>query len=222
VKSVLDWIATVKDSPSEGFVRYGKAEHVVGMFEHGTFRLAPASGYDDPTLNRARQSNELLIEAEVDTKRERFARGGTSPTDPDIPFVPLSATMTKKATSDFYVLCCSRQISARLFFDFDADSCIFIRNEHEFMRRFTAAVAEQLPGWVAANDDVRYYEPFSPQAKLATIPFYKPWRFEYQHEHRIVVAPPTPIDRIQPVIISLGSLADIAALFVAHATQPGR
>lgn len=220
IERVNTYIKGVTEHPSDGLVKYGRREHLAPMLERGRVRLAPAAAYADPSLNRARQATELELEVFVDTTRTRFQVLDEAGEEVLGTLSPPRATITRRARSNYLVLCTSRRLSARLFFDFDADACLVVRDRAEFVRRLTAAVSDALPGWAFSQGDVRYFDPFSPDAGRASIPFFKPVRYEYQHEHRIAVVPPESTDTLDPVFVELGPLHDIATLFVPGDSVP--
>lgn len=213
IEAVTRFTRGLSKVPTDGLARLGKAEHICDMLECGRFRLSPASSFTDPSLNRARQANELAVERHLDPSQFKIelvesARASAGPLD------PLRATVTQESPTDFLVLCTSRRVSARSFFDFDdADACLIIRDRAEFLRRLNTAVHAKFAGWRFAADDIWYFDPFSRHAHRASIPFYKPVRYEYQQEHRVVVVPPQPVAQLQHAFIEIGALHDIATMF---------
>lgn len=217
IAPVVSFVSQWTDSPTDGLAKYGRREHLREALEHGRIRLSPAAYYSDPTLNRARQASELALTVEIDPERTKFEILNEERTEVLGTFKPLQATITRSAGSNFLVFCTSRRISARLFLDFDSDACLIIRDRGEFIRRLTIACGRTLPGWSLRQRDIVYYDSYSPKARHASIPFWKPLRYDYQSEHRIVLVPPVPQYDLDHVIVELGPLHDIATLFVPDA-----
>jgi len=214
IDSVMQFIRTSGLSPeTAGFFRYSSRARLESLLDTGELWLSPASGMDDPSLNRAQRDKELEFDIEEDPtgvviqilSDDRSTVLGSDP--------PLRLTRTKRSVTDFYALCSSRTLTSRLFFDFSADSCLICNDGVEFVRRVEAAVRSQLPGWKVFDGSVRYFDPYSRVARRATIPFFKTVRFEYQQEFRIAIAPPEPIPRLEPRSINIGPIDDIASIF---------
>lgn len=222
IQSVIEFIRTTDlRTVKDGLVRYDNHVWLSRLLETGELQLSPASSFTDSSLNRAQKANELELTVEIDTRRTRFEILNEDRSN-SLGFVePTRAQITKKAPTDYYVWCSSRRLTARLFFDFERDACLVIRDRHEFMRRLTAAAAVSLPGWQVVAADLVYYDPFSKDARRASIPFYKHIRYEYQAENRVVLSPPKPHSRLKHLLLRLGPLNDIATLFVPERSGDG-
>jgi hypothetical protein len=79
-----------------GFAKFGKKEHIRRAFEEGVLRVAPASGFNDPSLNQAQKDDEL--QHWVVTRKTGLKRGRrppkpaprSAPTSPSSPAIALS------------------------------------------------------------------------------------------------------------------------------------
>jgi hypothetical protein len=111
--------------------------------------------------------------------------------DFDVPYLG-SAQIDVQVTTDFYVYCLAGVADARLFDDFDADTCVVITKPSEFKARIQAAVSKQLPGWKFVTGPVIYFDPFFCHAHQIVPHYWKNFRFSYQNEYRLVWLPPTP------------------------------
>ena len=66
--------------PTSGFAKFGKQIHTRTAFEEGVLRVAPASGFNDPSLNSAQRDDELQHWDVTPNKQllMRFLRPGRS------------------------------------------------------------------------------------------------------------------------------------------------
>lgn len=172
--------------------RYSKKQHNENLMSLGQLRIAPASTYNDGTLNRARRDNELIME--VAEAGENFE------------------------TDDFYTICFSSIYSYRNYCEFD-NSCVVINDVGEFQSRFNKTIREYnktskgLKISEVKACPIYYYDPFNIKSPTTVDEIFltKPFRFAYQHEFRLVVLPtkPQPLDVF---FLELGPLDDIAEL----------
>jgi hypothetical protein len=191
-------------------LKLGKRAHMEAMFEAGQLRIAPASGYRDPSLNDAVRDDELSFES--------IAPPGTKvivSETRDGPFVPVGGVqilrMKSTLPTDYFVYCMAHSARPRLFGDFEADACVVITNPKEFIDRVVAAVELKLPGYAHSRAKVRYADPHFDHGRLP-IALTKHFRFAYQREFRMIWVPPTPQKDLKPFLITVGTLKDIAAL----------
>lgn len=195
--------------PSESLVKYGKREFLKSALRDGEIRIAPASTYDDPSLNVAAKDDELCGEIYY---------------DPQIPFndvppgtilLPPGRTPFRwRMDTDYYVYCLSERLSTRLVLDFEAQACLVIGNPEAFLSRVTGAVARQLGNWRFVADRVEYFDPLQVSPAEVRAPMWKHFRYAYQREVRLAWLPPKPVRTLQPLFVRLGSIEDIAELVV--------
>jgi hypothetical protein len=127
------------------------------------------------------------------------------------------AVLSHKKPKDHYIYCVTVRFDFRYFFDFNADACVIVKDQDEFVRRLLEAVERELPGWNIRFENVRYIDPYFMLHYLGSagegIYFFKDFRFMYQFEHRLVAIPPSGfLGTLEHRNISLGSLSDIAEL----------
>jgi hypothetical protein len=128
---------------------------------------------------------------------------------------PTNLTLCKDLNLNFHALCLSRGFRRRHWADRPRNDCVVvIHNRAEFVRRVIAAVEDQLPGWGADDDRVSYYDPLLDHDDAIRAPFWKHFKYHNQMEHRIVLIPPQDLPRQDRVSVRLGSLMDLAFLFV--------
>jgi hypothetical protein len=107
------------------------------MFEQGQIRIAPASGYRDPSLNDAVRDDELSF--------ENIARPGAtlmvskSREGPSVPVGGIYDIRVKSTLpTDYFVYCMAYSARPRLFGDFDADACVVVTDPKEFVKHVEA------------------------------------------------------------------------------------
>ncbi len=200
--------------PPSGFAKFGKQKYIRQAFEYGILRVAPASGFNDPSLNSAQKDDELLHwtvtpneqimmrvmgldnkgnEVEIPVEKKELFRGMTVP--------------------DFYVWCCGYGYDARLFHEFEADAVLIVRDMDVFRSRFSAAMQKTLPGWTMKDGPLSYYDPYTiSREQLAPI-FSKNIRYLHQNEYRFAWSAPWGVKAALPLYPDLGSLSDIAEYY---------
>jgi hypothetical protein len=128
------------------WVKYGKYRFLKDTLEKGILRIAPASSYNDSSLNLAQQDDELMISIfglpsevslEVTDGKTGKPKGRIKPKG--------NVKYTMTARSNYYVCCLALSFDYRLFGDFEADCALIIKEPREFMNRlFLPRVSETL------------------------------------------------------------------------------
>ena len=193
----------------QNLVKYGKLKYMAPFLEEGLLRVAPASYYDDASLDPARRDDELFREIDVGA----FGMGvlkGFSPSA--LRRSPLRRRVTMEANTNYYLSCLSTVLSRRLLHDFEAECAVILRDRDEFVRRLTRAVAEQFPDWRVVEAPVVYFDPLQVTEAEVEPLVWKHFRYAYQREYRIAWLPPRPISLLEPFEVRLGSLKDMAEI----------
>ena len=200
----------------EILVKLGKREHMWEMFSSGRVRIASARSYSDPSLNHAMQDDELRIDLLQRGSEVRLQLLDESTGKPKQNIRPIGeATHSFDLKSNYYVYCMTHFLSYRLFDDFDADSCVIIRDPKEFRTRLVQAVQRQLTSWVGWDQSVEYIDPYFHNNTDIDLCFSKHFRFWYQQEYRFCWLPQgRSCTSLEPFFVELGSLEQIAE-FVA-------
>jgi hypothetical protein len=174
-------------------------------------RIAPASSYNDPSINPAISDQELEIRiplSEGTFIKETEVNGQTT-------YRPINGYITKKALMDYYIYCLSVEFSPRLFLDFDADSCLLITDPKTFIDRVIPAFNSVFPEWNYGKGPVKYIDPLNPPPiKDIEVRACKHFRFMYQREYRFVWAPRRLIPQLEPLFLNIGSMQGYAKLIV--------
>ncbi|MCY3813508.1 MAG: hypothetical protein OXH15_17070, partial [Gammaproteobacteria bacterium] len=113
-------------------------------------------------------------------------------------------------------------LDPRFFLDFDADCCVIIMRR-PFVERLISKAPPQLPNTSMSVGGVRYVDPLgalpsSWPVKSSDIPMTKLFRYAYQREVRFTCVPSKPTEQLEPRVLHLGPLTDIAELVAIPAT----
>jgi hypothetical protein len=197
-----------RDVSGSVFVKYGQRQHLESMLERGAIRIAPASSYDDPSLDPARSASELVAEIDVGS----FALGSVGGLRPSQARRSGLRRRVRLEMQDYYVFCGSTLITRRLLRDFEADCCIAVFDREEFERRLQRVVEVQLPDWRFISEPVEYYDPLQVTEIEMKPVVSKHFKYAYQKEHRMAWIPRGPIPSLEPIDVEVGGLSDVAEL----------
>ena len=187
--------AAVAGVPKQGpyLVKYGKAEHMRGLYERGELHVAPASGFDDPDHNQAVRDRELslrhygVVANDAGFLKARDVNENPAVMrEPDHRFVPLShapkaqrdeVTGFESYGPDAWMYCVSELLAPRLFSDFGADACVVLDRD-AFLARVCDALRPPAGNKVFAHGLVHYIDPIGaysqprrpPQVHISYVP----------------------------------------------------
>lgn len=194
-------------------VKYGEQRYLQPMLEKGILRIAPASSYSDPSLNLARKDTELEVSILLDPAETTVELINEETLESERPIEVIgNLTASMNYTSDYYVYCLAMKYNARLFDDFEANSCLIIHQPIKFVERLYKEVSNKLPGWTGRATGVTYYDPLRIDRMPSSVFFQKHFRYAYQREYRIVLLPPKPIKQSEPFFLELGSFEEFCDL----------
>jgi hypothetical protein len=196
-----------------GFAKFGKRDHTRASFECGIFRIAPASSYDDPSLNGAQADKELEHFTVTPNERLVFKLHGTdakgNEVEVDAKPIELFRYMN---VPDFYVWCCGNGCDLRALYDFQADALLLVKDVPTFTKRMLEAVEKAQPGSSPIHGHVVYYDPYTVQRSQLRPIFSKNLKYLYQNEYRFAWKMP-PGTALAPFFVELGPLDDIAQFY---------
>ena len=193
-------------------VKYGKLKYLQPAFDSGKIRIAPASFYSDPSLNRAIRDSELEISIY------------SHPTNPklilDVGTDVLKASIRPagnvihilKSPTNYYVYCLAADYSYRMFGDFEADACLIINRPQRFINKLIDVVERKLHNLKGFATSVTYIDPINTSKEELDIFFCKHFRYTYQKEYRVIWLPPYAEMSLEPFEIEIGSLEDCSEL----------
>jgi hypothetical protein len=187
--------------------KFGKSEHLKPMFNDGVIRIAPASYYADPSLNKAIQDDELgfIIRCRSDSIILQSGTCSTFPTFGDVKFHLKSGT-------NYYVHCFAAAYTYREYDDFEADACIVISNPRKLFQKMMKAVRKQKSSFKGFASPVKYLDPLTCRPDSINIFFSKHFKYSNQNEVRTIWLPETPTVKLEPFFIEVGNMIDYADL----------
>ncbi|MBX9660981.1 MAG: hypothetical protein K2X00_20685 [Nitrospiraceae bacterium] len=200
--------------PNKDFIsRVGQREHMKAAYEHGRFRIAPATTYSDPSLNPAIRDEELSVTAvrSGDTAKIHRYDPKTGKTGDPIHAIG-NVTFSTTWQENFFVLCLTSGYRPRILDDFEANSLLVIHNVNRFLIRLKKAVKRARPDLAHFARPITYYDPYRVDPKSLEAPFAKNFRYAYQREFRAVWHKPGLGFDERPFFIEMGTLRDIATL----------
>jgi len=198
----------------EVFIKFGKAEHMRSLVERGALRVQSASYYATPSHNCAIKDDELSLPLSLALSRDDIIKVVLNPQD--VPDGPLEQRLdvTYNAGTDYWLYCVSSAIEPRLFVDFQADSCVIIKNRDHFQRLLTLQRAAKFPNTGHRHGAAVYIDPLRPSTVKIDVPMSKHFRYEYQCEYRFVWRPVKPKANLSYVDLEISNLEGIAELVV--------
>lgn len=114
---------------------------------------------------------------------------------------------------DYYIFCTSFKLDFRLFNDFEADSCLVIKDRGKFSKVLGEAMNELVPLEEMKYGLVEYFDPVKHNRKgEPEIQFHKHLKYFYQSEHRHVFSPRTQSNLKEEIFLELPELKDICEL----------
>jgi hypothetical protein len=195
-------------------IKFGKREHIKSLHERGALRIQPASFFAEANHNGAVRGDELKLGVSLVLSREDVVKVVINPQD-----VPLDASdqrvdVTFQSPTDFWLYCLTESVEPRLFVDFNADSCVVIRDRARFDQMLREACREPLRGAAVYTGPAVYVDPLLPTTAKIFVPFAKPFGYSYQDEHRFCWLPTIPTQRLTYVDVEIGSLKEFSDLIV--------
>lgn len=200
-KSAIDSLGGVK---SGRLYKFAKKRYIDDMFNKGLFRVAPASYYNDPSLNSAIRDDELVFNGAIAVGLKSLIKSG----DRIDSFGRLEYSVN--ARTNYYVSCFASNYTYREFDDFGADACLVIKEPRAFLNRFIKAGEQILSGYNGFSDAIKYLDPIVCDFTKIDVNFSKHFKYAYQNEYRVIWAPKEPATHLEPVFLEIGPLSDIA------------
>lgn len=159
----------------EILVKYGNAEHIEALYNHGDVYMPPASFYGDPDHNQAVHDKELAFSHyAVVMKNDSYLKSTDVCANwpvlkgPKHRILPLfhapdaeedHITRLESFGPDAWVYCVSSVLTPRLFSDFNANACIVLSRD-EFKDRICDALRPLAGTKLFSHGNVHYTDPF--------------------------------------------------------------
>jgi len=207
-------LASIQSRPGEVFIKFGKHTHMKHLYEAGTLRIQPATYFAEIIHNEAIRDNELAFAISVVLSRHELAKLVTNPQDVPQEVPPQRVDLEMKCSTDYWLYCVSSSVQARLFVDYNADSCVIIRDRPRFSEKLRDAGLQLLGGAAMHYGPVEYVDPLLPTAPRTFVPLLKHFRYTYQNEYRFCWLPRVAAPRVAHVDVRIGSLKDFSDLIV--------
>jgi hypothetical protein len=192
------------------FAKFGSRDHIANAFDRGALRIAPASSYDDPSLNPAQVDKELEHVSITPNEHLTFKLHGRDADGNEIEIPVQKKELSQyMMVRDFFVWCCGLGYDARLFHEFEAGAVLVIRDKDAFRARLSVAVGRVLRKGSMTDGPLKYYDPYTVRREQLVPIFSKHFRYMYQNEYRFAWTVPEG-EPLKPFFAELGPLHDIA------------
>lgn len=201
-KRAMDGVGTHLDC----LLKFSKKKYVQEMYGLGNFRLAPASFYNDPSLNAAIRDDELVFKGSASTKLKSAVKAGRVASGYG------RVEYSVKARTNYYVCCFASSYKNREFADFEADACLVIKKPRLFIDRLIKAGCDLLPGFEGFASNVKYLDPLLCDPTKIDVNFAKHFKYSYQNEYRAIWAPKEAASELPVKFLTIGALDDIAEI----------
>lgn len=184
--------------------RYSERKWLERSLEFGEFRLRPASDYKQQETDSARHDDEL-----VRINRSPAASVTITNLNAGQNIRPIGEVVYRAEVGTNYLTTCfSERWDESLFEDFpDTDACLVVHKVDDFCERLHRAADIALPQWAGIDAAVVYRG----VSELGAV-FSKPLQFLPQHEWRFAWRPSQRVEDISPILLAIGSIADIAEI----------
>lgn len=195
-------------------VKFGKRKHMENMLTKGELRITPSGFYSQGSLLKAMQDLETQREFHLPAFNEVLEGKSTISIKGVNGQVVDGFVKLVVECPDYMLWCACQDIDRRLPEDFGADAALIIRNVSAFVQRLSGVVRSIWPKSKIWSGAVGYYDPCSHVHLKRRPETIKHFSFAYQREWRTCIFPPEDQLPNEPVLLALGSLADIAELVV--------
>ena len=189
--------------PPSKLYRYSEFRWLERSLNFGEFRLRPASDYLSLEADTARQDDELtrIRTSKRDSVRITLKSGQE--------IRPISDLTYKSSIQiDYLTLCLSEDWHVDQFKAFsETDACLIVNHPQTFRERFYVAMEKSFPDWGGMDGPITY----GGRSPLGAM-FSKPIEFLSQFEWRFCWVPPQRTAKLEPMIIRIGDLKDIAEI----------
>jgi hypothetical protein len=213
-KKAAKRLASIGSKPRDVFIKFGKRKYMERLYESGELRIQPATYFAETSHNEAIQDDELRLTLSFALSRDDLLALVVNPKDVP-PAVPEHRANVKyEWPSDYWLYCVSSSVKARLFVDYNADSCVIIRDRGRFIEMLSNAVRHGLSSAAMDNGPVVYVDPLLPTTDKLFMPRVKHFKYTYQDEYRFCWLPTTRISKLTHMDVQIGSLRDFADFVV--------
>lgn len=188
-------------------VKFSRLDFLERMHQYGEIRVSPASSYANGNLLYAMQDLETKRDYTIPTY-DKLIEGYSAVSINGTVYNVRNADPTiSTEVPDYYLYSLCTDMDRRMPTDFESDAALIIKDRGKFIRRFSAALKNQLPGWKIRSGPVSYYDPLVDFQRFRFPQMTKHIRFLYQKEFRIVATPRgTSPAVLEPFFINIGPM----------------
>jgi hypothetical protein len=206
-------ISAIGLRPGEVLLKFGKRQHMERLYESGALRIQPATYFAQTDHNGAVRDDELTLSVSLALSTDDVLKIVKNPQDvpPKIPEQRVDVSF--KSPTDYWLYCVTTSVEPRLFVDFNADSCVIIRDRARFGQMLREASQQHLKDASVSDGSAIYVDPLFPKTEVF-VPFVKHFKYTYQREHRFCWSPLSPIQEVTHVDIEIGSLRGFSDLII--------
>jgi hypothetical protein len=201
----------MKKAPQKLY-KYGKYRYNKLLLCDGIVSFAVSNLYQDSGLTKGQQDNEITRSYSNST---------------------VQYTVKGRDGKDlkYYILCLSLDFKEELFEEFDADTCVEIRNPEVFFKRLEEKVRELFPdskegiqGCDFYARDVIYYDQSNPPPSIQQrdLVFQKSkQKYSHQNEFRVIFATDPTKDLGERLSFKIGPIAEFSKIIHKNANNAG-
>jgi hypothetical protein len=198
----------------EVFIKFGKREYMQQLYESGAVRIQPATYFAQTDHAGAVRDDELRLAVSAALTREDIIKFVRNPQDVPANMPEQRIDLSFESPTDYWLYCVTNSVEPRLFVDFNADSCVIIRDREKFSQMLREAARKHLDTATMHNCPAVYVDPLLPPTAEIFVPLVKHFRYTYQDEYRFCWLPSAPVQRVAYLDVQIGSLKDISDLII--------
>ena len=146
--------------------------------------------------------------------REQLIKLVMNPNDVPTDTLEQRLDIQLQSSADFWLYCVTQSVEPRLFTDFNADTCVIIKDRREFSRRLSTCAYTATAAAPIREGRANYVDPLLPKSPNIFVPLSKLFGYTYQDEYRFCWLPEPPLAQLEYIDIEVGSISDIADLVV--------
>jgi hypothetical protein len=196
----------------EVLIKFGKRKYMELLRGSGQLRLQPGSFFSRPDHNQAVRDDEMSLPLSFMLTRDQILRLVSNPRDVPSDLIEQRLDIQFETGADFWLYCVTQSVDPRLFVDFEADSCVVIRDRRKFSQRLMGGARERLGRVEFREGRANYVDSLLPKSPKIFVPLSKPFGYAYQDEYRFCWLPEPPVEKVEHVDLEIGPLDDIAEL----------
>ncbi len=195
-------------------LKFGNEKHITDLYENGTIYINPIEYFRKIEDNNVRGDSYegVIMTHNISRGKIKFS---SYPHELDF----INGHYRQSYDEVYGNIYCMYAISNRTITDvndFQIDArnlafgshCLFIYDCQAFLNRIIEEIDQQ--GYKCHVGFVRYYDPKKHNGELSV--FDKPIDYEYQKEYRFYLEN----DKVEPIVINLGSLKEYSKIFLAY------